>query len=160
MLRKQILKKDPTPSNPQPGEKDIGAIATVHVTSEDKNHPIEHAFDAERGPGASRWVAEELGEQRVILAFDVPQAIRKVRLEIEEPDVSRTQELVVTVSCDGGQSFRELVRQEYNFSPSGTTFEVEEWSTKFEGVTHLQLFIKPDKGGRPCRATITSLTVQ
>ena len=26
-----------------------------------------------------------------------------------------------------------------------------------QGVSHLRLVIKPDKGGKPCRATITSL---
>ena len=28
-----------------------------------------------------------------------------------------------------------------------------------EGVTHLRLVIRPDKGGKPCRATITSLAL-
>jgi hypothetical protein len=28
-----------------------------------------------------------------------------------------------------------------------------------EAVTHLRLRIKPDKGGKPCRATITSLAI-
>jgi hypothetical protein len=63
----------------------------------------------------------------------------------------------LAASCDGGRTYRELLRQEYNFSPPGTTFEREDWSVKAEGVTHLRLSIRPDKGGKPCRATITSL---
>jgi len=160
MLRKQILTQGPTaPASPLE-EKDIAALATVLVTSETAEHPIDHAFDPRRGPGGSRWRAAELGEQVLILAFDTPQTIRRVSLEVEETEVSRTQELAVSVSSDGGQTYRELRRQEYTFSPPGTTFEREDWALTVEGITHLQLRIKPDKGGKPYRATLTSLAVQ
>jgi hypothetical protein len=81
-------------------------------------------------------------------------------VEVEEPEVSRTQELRLSVSHDGGQTYRELRRQEYHFSPSGTTFEREAWTVLAEGVTHLQLWMKPDKGGKPCRATLTALVLK
>jgi hypothetical protein len=132
----------------------------VFVTSEDPGHRIDHALDDRRGPGGSRWIAGEPGEQTVILAFDSSQAIRRVTLEIEEPGVTRTQELQLAVSGDGGRTYRELLPQEYNFSPSGTTFEREDWAVNSDAVTHLRLVIKPDKGGKPCRATITSLVVR
>jgi hypothetical protein len=105
-------------------------------------------------------VAAEPGEQVLILAFDTAQTIRRVSLEIEELACSRTQELELSVSSDGGQTYRELCRQEYTFSPPGTTFEREDWSVTAEGVTHLRLRITPDKGGKPCRATLTSLSLQ
>jgi hypothetical protein len=159
MLRKQILRVSPAASEPMPGRIDVAAVATVLVSSEDPEHPIDHAFDDRRGPGGSRWVAGETGEQTVILAFDAPQAIRRVVLEVEEQEVARTQELQLAVSGDGGRTYRELVRQEYNFSPPGTTFERKDWAVVAEGVTHLRLVIKPDKGGKPSRATITSLTL-
>jgi hypothetical protein len=139
---------------------DIVATATVQVTSEDHAHPIDNVFDNRRGPGGSRWVAEEPGEQTLILAFDTPQIIHQTIVEVEEPEVSRTQELRLSVSHDGGQTYRELRRQEYNFSPPGTTFEREDWAVLAEGVTHLQLWMKPDKGGKPCRATLTSLVLK
>jgi hypothetical protein len=41
---------------------------------------VDHAFDGNRGPGGTRWIAGETGEQAVILAFDAPQAIRRVIL--------------------------------------------------------------------------------
>src|SRR5829696_5661869 len=128
MLRKQIIKATSAASIPTPGELDIAAIATVLVTSEDPEHPVDHAFDGRRGPGGSRWIAGEPGEQTLTLAFDAPQAIRRVALEVEETEVARTQELQLAVSFDGGRTYRELLRQEYDFSPPGTTFEWEDWS--------------------------------
>jgi hypothetical protein len=160
MLRKQILTNRSAPLASQPGELDIAAHATVLVTSETAEHPIDHVFDPQRGPGGTRWVAAEPGEQVLILAFDTAQPIGRVSLEIEEREGSRTQELALSVSADGGQTYCELRRQEYTFSPPGTTFEREDWAVTAEGVTHLRLRITPDKGGKPCRATLTSLSVQ
>jgi hypothetical protein len=160
MLRKQILTEWPISSAPRMGEKEIAAIATVWVTSEAADNPIDCAFDTLHGPGGSRWVAAEPGDQRLILAFDQPQTLRTITLEVEEPEVSRTQELQVAVSTDGGHTFQELRRQEYTFSPPGTTFEREEWAVAVEGVTHLQIVIIPDKGGKPSRATLTTLALR
>ncbi len=160
MLRKHILKDHPGGLVSWPGEKDIAALATVLITSEAAGHPIDHVFDRHRGPGGSRWVAGEPGTQTLLLAFDTPQTLRTLRLEIEEREVSRTQELHVAISRDGGHTYQELLRQEYAFSPPGTTFEREEWSITMEGVTHLQLVITPDKGGTPCQATLTALAVR
>ena len=160
MLRKQILTTHQTMSDHGTAEKDIAAVATVLVSSEDPRHPIDHAFDGQRGPGASRWIASQLGEQTLILVFDTPQTIRKIRVEVEEAEISRTQEIAVSISQDGGQTYRELMRQEYNFSPPGTTLEHEEWSIKADAISHLQLRIKPDKGGKAGRATLTTLALE
>ena len=160
-MRKQIIGEGhPTDRPADPSELNIAAIARALVSSEAAQHPIENAFDSRRGPGGSRWVAAEPGEQTLILAFDIPQTIRQISLEVEEDEVSRTQELLLAVSHDGGRTYRELVRQEFNFSPPGTTFERENWSVMTEQVTHLRLWMNPDKGGRSCRTTLTSLTLQ
>lgn len=160
MLRKQIIKPVPTIPASTPGAIDIAAVAIVQVTSEDARHPVENAFGGRRGPGGTRWIAGDPGEQTVILAFDAPQAIRRIILEVEEPEVSRTQELQLAVSTDKGRTYRELLRQEYNFSPPSTTFQREDWAVQAEGVTHLRLAITPDKGGGPHRAAITSLVLR
>jgi hypothetical protein len=131
----------------------------VLVTSEVHDHPIDLAFDDHRGPGGSRWVAGESGEQSVILAFDAPQTINQILLEIEEPEVPRTQELQLSLSCNGGRTYRELLWQEFNFSPPGTTFEREKWTVSDREVTHLRLVIKPDKGDKACRATLNSFVL-
>jgi hypothetical protein len=159
-MRKQVLKANPATSLPWPGELDLAALATVAVTSESADHPVENAFDSRRGPGGSRWVAATAGEQTLILAFDAPQNIHQVSLEVEENHDSRTQELELAVSQDGGRTYRELLRQEFNFSRSGTTFEREDWTVAAGEVTHLRLGIKPDKGGRPCRASLTTLSLR
>ena len=159
-MRKQIIKSSSTAAASTSGGLDVAAIATVFVSSELAGHPVENAFDGQRGPGGSRWISETGGEQTLKLAFDAPQAIRSVSLEIEETAESRTQELQLAVSADGEKTWRELVRQEFNFSPTGSTFEREEWTLNAEGVTHLRLQIKPDKGGRPCRASVTSLVLR
>jgi len=160
-MRKQILSTEPSPAvPPASGELDVAGIATALVSSEAVEHPIEHAFDAQRGPGGSRWVAGRDGEQSLILKFDTPQTIRQITLEVEETEVSRTQELQLAVSADNGQTYRELVRQEFTFSPPHTGFEREEWRVDAQGVTHLRLWIKPDKSGRPCRASLTSLALR
>ena len=88
MLRKEILTTQPITSAQRTPQKDIASIATVLVTSEDPDHPIDHVFDGQRGPGASRWIAAQPGEQTLILAFDAPQMIRKVLVEIEEPTIA------------------------------------------------------------------------
>ena len=136
---------------------DIPAIATVIVSSETIDHPIEHVFDGQRGSGASRWLAEAPGEQCLIINFDTPQTLRQLVLDIEEPDVSRTQELLLSVSSDGGRTYREVVRQEYNFSPPGTTYERETWALNTDLITHLAIRITPDKGGQAALATLTSV---
>jgi hypothetical protein len=157
-MRKKIIQTDQGVSV-DPG-LDVSSLATVLVTSESEDHPVENAFDAHRGPGGSCWVASEQGEQTLILEFDAPQTIRRVLLEIEETETTRVQEIDLSTSVDGGESYREVVRQEYNFSPPGTTFEREEWQVNADRVTHLRLRIKPDKGGAAGRAKVTSLVLQ
>jgi hypothetical protein len=158
MLRKQFLHPHELPG--RAGQISIADTATVLVTSELSHHPIDHICDGQRGPGSTRWIAEQPGDQTVILAFDSAQNIDTVSLEIEEKEVSRTQELTLATSCDGGQTYREVLRQEFNFSPSGTTFEHEDWRVAAKGITNLRVWIRPDKGGKPCRASMTSLVLQ
>jgi hypothetical protein len=159
-MRKQILQPHPSAAGAAVGELDVAALATAFITSETAEHPLEHMFDGQRGPGSSHWLAATPGEQTLILAFDAAQRIHRVSLEIEETQTDRTQELQLSVSSDGGQTYRELLRQEYTFSPGGATFEREEWALGGEAVTHLRLWIKPDKGGRPGRASLTSLALR
>lgn len=167
MLRKYVI---PSGSSGLPGTiatrgggtagLDIPSLATVLVTSESSEHPVDHLFDGRNGPGGTRWVASTEGEQTLVLVFDVPQTIREVTLEAEEPVASRTQVTTLAVSKDGGQSYQEVVRQEFNFSAPGTTFEREVWNVPAPGLTNLRVTVQPDKGGRSSsRASLTSLAL-
>jgi hypothetical protein len=73
----------------------------------------------------------------------------------EEREAPRTQEFVLRWSADGGRSYREVVRQQYTFSPPGTGQEVEDYAVDLEGVTALELSIVPDIGGGACRASLS-----
>ena len=161
MLRKLIIKPHTATPDATTGEIDIAAVATVLVTSEAPDHPIDLAFDDHRGPGGTRWIAGEPGEQtrdpclrRPADDQPNPPGSRGVGSHLEPRNSSCVS------LCDGGRTYRELLRQEFNFSPAGTTFEREKWTVSAQGVTHLRLVIKPDKGDKPCRATLTSLVLR
>ena len=160
MLRKRILAEHPAEPVPTMDLWDIPSRATVLVTSEASEHPIDHLFDTSGGPGGSRWVAGTEGEQTLILAFDQPQALRQIGIEAEERDRSRTQVLCVALSDDGGRTYRERIRQEFNFSPSGATFERETWAVPAAGITHVRVTVRPDKGDAPAGASLTALTLR
>jgi hypothetical protein len=159
MLRKRVTPKPAQAPISIEGSIPIADVAVVEVTSEQPHYPIDNAFDSSRGSGATRWIADAPGTQFVTLAFDHPQTIRQIGIEVEETEVSRTQELSVSASYDGGRTYQELIRQEFHFSPPGTTVERERWSVSAGAVTHLRLEIKPDKGGHIGHATLTSLTL-
>src|SRR5499425_2689459 len=112
MLRKQIIPAGSTGTHVATAgtdRLDIPTLATVLVTSESAEHPVDHLFDGRDGPGGTRWVASKEGEQTLILVFDTPQTICEVTLEAEEPFVSRTQVITLALSKDGGQSYREVL---------------------------------------------------
>jgi hypothetical protein len=48
---------------------------------------------------------------------------------------------------------REVVGQQFTFTPPGTIVEREEYSTNLDGVTRLELAIVPAIDGRPSIAT-------
>ena len=51
------------------------------------------------------------------------------------------------MSEDGGRSYRQILVQEYNFSPGEATYQREELRFNLHGVTHLRLTIVPNKSG-------------
>jgi hypothetical protein len=135
------------------------SLATVQVSSEADGHPIDLVFEDAQGPGTFHWLAAEPGDQTVTMTFHQPCTIERVIMETEECDVTRTQEVQLASSKDGGITYRELVRQEFNFSPDGTTWEHEDWTIRQDQVTHLRFLIKPDKRRMDLFATLTSLVL-
>jgi len=76
-----------------------------------------------------------------------------------EGELERTQEFVLRWSPDGGQSYREILRQQYNFSPPDAAREVEDYDLDLDGVTALELKIVPDISGGGARASLAQLRV-
>ena len=80
-------------------------------------------LDGRSGPGAPRWIsARPDAIEHIVVEFDQPQAISRLVYEVEETMRERTQEVRVEASEDGGQSYRQILVQEYNFSPGGATY--------------------------------------
>jgi hypothetical protein len=121
----------------------LEATAQVELTSEDPACPIEGALLSR---GRSGWRAAEPGTQSIRLLFHQPQRLRRIRLRFDEPAAERTQEFALRWSPDGGRSFRDLVRQQYTFSPEGSTSEMEDLNVDLPSVTAMELTIIPDQG--------------
>jgi hypothetical protein len=139
------------PEVPEPEWLDLEQIAQVEVTSEDAAYLIESALV----PGEeSGWRAARPGEQTIRLIFDRPQRLSRMWLLFIEPDTTRTQEFVLRWSPDGGRSFREILRQQWNFGPPETIREAEDYRVELAGVTVLELEIVPDKSGGEARASL------
>ena len=124
---------------------ELQVLADVELTSENVAHSIEAALAPN---GQAGWRAAEPGRQSIRLVFHSPQRLRRIRLRFDEVDAERTQEFALRWSPDRGRTFRDIVRQQYTFSPSGATREVEEFAVDLAGVTLLELTIIPDQQGR------------
>jgi hypothetical protein len=153
MRKRQIIS---TPENAASSEDwlDVGGVASVEVTSEEHGYPIESALLAE---GTQGWRAADSGSQTIRLVFDEPQRLRRIWLVFEENQGERTQEFVLRWPPDGGRSFREIVRQQWNFSQPDAVREIERYAAELSEVTVLELIISPDKSGGKARASLAKL---
>ena len=156
-MRKRLITPSPQDAAAHDeGWLDLDRLAVVEVTSEDKDYPVESALAAEEVRG---WRAAASGTQTVRLIFDQPQRLTRIALVFEETETERTQEFVLRWSGDGGRSFREVVRQQWNFSPANTTLENEEYHVELSEVTVLELVIVPDISRGAARASLKCLRV-
>ena len=155
-MRKRIIGHGPGELAAEPGWIDLERLAQVEITSEDVDHPIESALI----PGTSSgWRAAQPGEQTIRLLFNEPLRLKRIQLLFQEGTQERTQEFVLRWSSDGGQSYREIVRQQYNFSPPEAAREVEDYDVDLDNVTALELRIVPDISGGSARASLAQLRV-
>jgi hypothetical protein len=126
----------------------------VEVTSEERDYRVESALVSGETRG---WRAADSGTQTIRLIFDEPQRLKRIALVFEEAETERTQEFVLRWSGDGGRSFREIVRQQWNFSPPNTTREVEKFQVALSDVAVLESVIVPDISRGSARASLQSL---
>jgi hypothetical protein len=156
-MRKRIVNQEPQNVAPvDQGWLDLQRLAQVELTSEDAAYPIEAALIPSAGSG---WRAAQAGEQTIRVLFDKLQRLMRIQLLFHEDQQARTQEFVLRWSPDGGQTYREIVRQQYNFSPPSVTREFEDYTVDLAGVTALELRIVPDISGGDARASVAQLRI-
>jgi hypothetical protein len=152
-MRKRIT---PTIAKPHNSEQlkwiDLDQLATVEITSEDSTHPIEGALL----PGSkSIWRAAQTGLQTLRLIFDSPQKVNLIHLVFTEEHQTRTQEFVLRWSAGDGQPFKEIVRQQYTFTPGSK--EIEDYVVDLNGVGILELEIAAAINSQDVCASLTEL---
>ena len=134
----------------------IESIAEVEVTSEHPDFPIDAALSE---AGRQGWRAGSAGEQRVALIFDRPERVRKMTLKFVETERPRTQEFVLTWSSAVDGPAHVIVRQQWTFSPSGSTTESETYEMDLHEVRMIELTIKPDLSDVTAVATLAEWRV-
>jgi hypothetical protein len=154
-MRKRVMSPDAddTPSN-EHAWLDLEQLAQVEISSEEQGFPIEGALLVGAKTG---WRAAQPGRQTIRLRFDQSQHLHRIRLVFVETERQRTQEFVLRWSPDSGQVYREIVRQQWNFSPPGGTREVEDYHVDLMGVMLLDMEIVPDISGGGARASLAEL---
>ena len=154
-MRKRLIsstgKIDSTPAHSWLQLEDT---ALVEVTSEADGYPIEGALLPARERG---WRAGTPGRQIIRLLFDEPQTIRTIRLVFKEEQDCRTQEFLLRWLPQGTASWKDLVRQQWNFSPPGTVEEREEYKIDLASVAGLELSINPDISRQAVQASLEEL---
>lgn len=135
---------------------DLDRNARVEVTSEAEDSPIENAL-VPGSPGG--WRAGEPGPQTLRLHFDQSQKITRIHLQFDVTEQPRTQEFSIRWSGDGGATYQQVIRQQFNFSPPFTTREEEDYRVDLVAVTDLELIIVPDVSGGGAYASLTELRI-
>jgi hypothetical protein len=144
-VRKRLVSAgDPKVVAPEGDWLDLERMAQVELTSEDPQFPIEHALGAKETTG---WRASETGPQVIRLLFDKPQSIHRIQLHFVDGASERAQEFAVFAQA--GDTMREMLRQQWNFSPQGATEELEDHKVDWKDVTALELRIDPDRSHDP-----------
>ena len=156
-MRKQLVGQDAQAARKVPDENwlDLNELAHVDLTSEDDAHPIENALT---GNSADGWRASKVGPQTIRIHFDKPQAVRLVHLRFVEKEQERAQEFLLSyVRNDERKS--EIVRQQWSFSPNGSSEQVEDYIVNLADVKTIELMIDPDRGLDRTPATLAELRI-
>ena len=154
-MRKTVIDQATVHSEPRTEQEwlVLEKVAKVEVTSEDPSFPLESALVSGTGPG---WRAAQRGKQIIRIMFDEPTRLRRIRLEFSETEVARTQEFTLHWSAEPGGPFSEIVRQQWSFSPQGSTSEIEDYQVNLDSVSVLELALKPELTPANAYATLAS----
>jgi hypothetical protein len=154
-MRKSVL-APVHPAEPRPSLDawlDLESLASLEISSEDPAHPFEHALRGE----TEGWKSTDPGLQTIRLKFDEPQNIRRIRLEFHESQHERAQEFSISAITDGQK--RQVVRQQWAFSPTGSTIEVEDYTVNLPNVSALEIEIDPGRHDKSAHATLHSIAI-
>jgi hypothetical protein len=77
-----------------------------------------------------------------------------MRLQFHESEIARTQEFAVRWSCRPDEPLKEVIRQQWNFSPEGAVVESEDYAVDLKEVSILELTIDPDGGAGKAHASL------
>ena len=144
-MRKSIITPDGgAPARISDNWRELERIARVEITSEDKLFPIEHALGKTATTG---WRAATTGPQVIRMHFDEPMTIRRIQLHFVDRTAERTQEFALLAGV--GTELREVMRQQWTFSPHGSTEDFEDCTVDLHGVTVVELRIDPDRSHDP-----------
>lgn len=154
-MRKRVVGQ-PSANVPTAGDDwlDLERLAQIELSSEDPAHPIESALLPGREPG---WRAAGPGEQVLRIVFDAPQQLRRIWLSFAESSSERTQEFALRWIPADGSPAREIVRQQWTFSPGSATRQTEDYRVQLSAVAVLELAIVPDIDGGEARASLDAL---
>ena len=157
-MRKSVIATTPPAAerDNEQGWLDLDQLASVQVTSESPEFPIEAALSLEGT--AAGWRAQSEGEQIIRILFDTPTRIRRIQLKFSEPEAERTQEFVLRCS-PANEPMREIVRQQWNFSPTGSTSEIENYTVDLADAVTIELVIRPGIGQKKAVASLKSMRV-
>ncbi len=138
---------------------DLAELVDVEITSEDIDYPIENALITGKDSG---WRAAESGKQTIRLIFSQPQQIKRIRVDFEEAQQQRTQEYFLRWSSSLLEEpmLKEIVRQQWNFSPDGGAIrETEDHQVELASVTILELQIIPEISGGDAIASLLKMQI-
>ncbi len=154
IMRKRIVAShSPAETQSDQGWLNLEQIATVEVSSELPAFPIESAFSAD---DQLHWRASEPGTQQIRVIFDEPICVHRIRLRFDEREHNRTQETTLRWESAEGGPMHEIVRQQWNFSPTGSTTEIEDYAVNLDAVSVLELTIEPDLTRTDAIASLTT----
>jgi hypothetical protein len=156
-MRKSITPPSGTNINLSPAGSwlDLEKIAAAELSSEDPEHPFENTL---RGDTSDGWKAGSPGPQIIRIRFDDPQSIRRIHLQFREERMERTQEIALFATSQEGP-WKELVRQQWMFSPRGATVEVEDYYDDLKNISEIELQIDPGRHDKQVYATLQSLQI-
>lgn len=154
-MQKQVIGRD-SKTVLEPAWLDLESEAAVEITSEDPARPIESALRLDSGAG---WRAGEPGPQTIRIVFNQPQRISHVRLKFTETKAERTQEFVLRWGKDRSGPLQDIARQQWNFSPQGSTVELEDYHVNLDGALILELKLNPDASGGKAFASLDEFRV-